>query len=183
MINRTTITRKQKGGEKQLYWRFKRRTSDISHKTWLWKGNLLREPESFLISAQNNAIGTNHIKARIDKTQQNSWCGLCSDRDEPINHIIIECSKLAQKEYKTGRGRWYTGNCAKNWSLTTRPNGICPTQNLSWRMKHTNFSDHLISAKRTDNQQKKKRTCRIVDFAVQTYHELKAKRGISSRIC
>ena len=37
---------------------------------------------------------------RIDKTQQNRRCGLCGDRDETINHIISECSKLAQKEYK-----------------------------------------------------------------------------------
>ena len=42
---------------------------------------------------------TNHIKARIDKTQQNSKCRLCGDRDDTINHIISECSKLAQKEY------------------------------------------------------------------------------------
>ena len=41
------------------------------------------------------------ITERIDKTQQNSKCSLCGDRDETINHIIIECSKLAQKEYKT----------------------------------------------------------------------------------
>ena len=33
--------------------------------------------------------------------QQNSKSRLCSDRDETINHIISECSKLAQKEYKT----------------------------------------------------------------------------------
>ena len=33
--------------------------------------------------------------------QQNSKCRLCSDRDETINHIISECSKLVQKEYKT----------------------------------------------------------------------------------
>ena len=46
-------------------------------------------------------IMTNHIKARISKMQQNSRCRLCGDRDEMINHIIIECSKLAQKEYKT----------------------------------------------------------------------------------
>ena len=44
---------------------------------------------------------TNHIKARIDKTQQNSKCRLCGDRDETINYIISECSKLVQKEYKT----------------------------------------------------------------------------------
>ena len=28
-------------------------------------------------------------------------CKLCGERDETINHIISECSKLAQKEYKT----------------------------------------------------------------------------------
>ena len=82
----------------------KRLISNISHeKTWTWlsKGNLKRETESLLIAAQNNAIRTNHIKARIDKTQQNSNCSLCGDRDETINHIISECCKIAQKEYKT----------------------------------------------------------------------------------
>ncbi len=43
---------------------------------------------------------TNHIKAKIDKMQQKSKCRLCGDRDDMINHIISECSKLAQKEYK-----------------------------------------------------------------------------------
>ena len=42
---------------------------------------------------------------RIDKTQQNSKCRLYGDRDETINHIISECSKLAQKEYRT-RHNW-----------------------------------------------------------------------------
>ena len=37
----------------------------------------------------------------IDKMQQNSKCRLCDDRDEMINCIISECSKLAQKEFKT----------------------------------------------------------------------------------
>ena len=59
-----------------------------------------RETESLLIAAQDNTIRTNHIKARRDKTQQNSKCRLCGDRDETINHIISECSKLAQREYK-----------------------------------------------------------------------------------
>ena len=47
---------------------------------WLRKGNLKRETESLLIAAQNNTIRTNHIKARIDKMQQNSKCRLCGDR-------------------------------------------------------------------------------------------------------
>ena len=62
--------------------------------------NNKRETESLLRAAQDNAIRTNHIKVRIDKTQQNSKCRLCGDRDETTNHIISKCSKLAQKEYK-----------------------------------------------------------------------------------
>ena len=65
------------------------------------KGNLKRKVEFLLIATQNNIIRTNHIKARIDKTQQNSSCRLCHDRDERINHLISKCSKRAQKEYKT----------------------------------------------------------------------------------
>ena len=71
MDNRMTITRKQTWEEKQLYKRFKRLINNISHeKTWtgLRKGNCKRETESLLIAAQNNAIRTNHIKTRIDKT-------------------------------------------------------------------------------------------------------------------
>ena len=104
MNNRMTITRKQKWEGKQLYGRFKRLINNISHdKTWTWlrKGNFKRETESLLIAAQDSAIKTNHIKARIDKTQQNSKCRLCSDRDKTINHIISECSKLTQNEYMT----------------------------------------------------------------------------------
>ena len=103
-IDNRMITRKQKWEEKQLNERFKRLINNISHdKNWtpLRKGNLRRETKSLLITAKNNAIRTNHIKARIDKTQQNNKCRLCGDSDETIDHIISECSKLAQKEYKT----------------------------------------------------------------------------------
>ena len=84
MANRRTISRKQKWEEKQFYGRFKRLINNISSdKTWTWlrKGNLKRETESLLMAAQNNATRTNHIKARIVKTQQNSKCRLCGDRD------------------------------------------------------------------------------------------------------
>ena len=81
-------------------------------KLWmcLRKGNLKRKTESLLIAAVNYAIRTNHIKARIDKMQQNSRCRLYGD----INHIISECSKLAQKEYKT-RHNWV--NKLIHWEL------------------------------------------------------------------
>ena len=75
MDNRMTITRKQKWEEKQLYKRFKRLINNISNdKTWTWlrKKKLNKETKSLLIASQNDAI---RIKARIDKTQQNSKLG------------------------------------------------------------------------------------------------------------
>ena len=44
----------------------------------------------------NNNNNTHTRKQKIDKTQQNSECRLCSDSDETIDHIS-ECSKLVQK--------------------------------------------------------------------------------------
>ena len=54
--------------------------------------------------AQNNAIRTKDIKAKIDKSHQNR-CTLSSNREEIINHIISECNKLTQKMYKTRHDR------------------------------------------------------------------------------
>ena len=65
--------------------------------TGLRRGKLKRETEFLLIAAQNN---TNWIKVKIDNTRQNRKCRLCGDRDEAVNYMINECSKLAQKEYK-----------------------------------------------------------------------------------
>ena len=88
-----------------------KRTSEISHEKIFdmlkKRGNLKRESESLLIAQRKNQqqtnkhISTHYIKTKIDQRQQNCRCRLCHDRDETINHIIIECSKFAQKEYNT----------------------------------------------------------------------------------
>ena len=164
-----------------------RQTTHEKTWTWLRKGNFKRETESLLIAAQNNAIRTNHIKVRIDKMQQNSKCRLCGDRDKTINHIINECSKLAQKEYKT-RYDWvgkvihwemckkfkfdYTNKWYMNNPASVLEND---THKLLWDFDIQ--MDHLISARRSDLIiiNKKKRTCKIVDFSVLADHRIKLK--------
>ena len=171
------------GWGKQLYGHFKRLVNKISHqKTWTWlrKGYLKRETESLLIAAQDNALRTNHIKARIDKTQQNSKCRLCSDRDETINHIKSECSKLAQKEYKV-RNDWvgkeiHWEMCRKfkfdhinKWYMHNPPPVLeNDSHKLLWDFNIQ--TDQLISARRPGLIiiNKKKRICKIVNFAVPT---------------
>ena len=189
--DRMTTTRKQKWEGKQLYGRFKRLINNISHeKTWIWlrRGNLKRETESLLIVAQDNAIRTNHIKARIDKTQQNSKCWLCGDRDETTNHII---SKLEQKEYKA-RSDWvgkviHWETCRKfqfdhtnKWyMLNPAPVLENDLHKLLWDFNIQ--TDHLIPARRPGliiiNNKKKKKICKIVDFAVLTDHRINLKES------
>ena len=53
-----------------------------------------------IMAAQEQAIRTNAIKAKIDKTQEESKCKMCGQVDKTVNHIISECSTLAQVDYK-----------------------------------------------------------------------------------
>ena len=100
---------------------------------------------------------TNHIKVRINKTQQYSKCKLCGDRDETINHIISECSKLAQ-EYKV-RHDWV--GKAIHWEMCKKfkfehPNkwymhNPAPVRENDTHKLLWDFDiqvDHLISARR-----------------------------------
>ena len=154
---------------------------------WLRKGNFQRETETLLIAAQNNAVRTNHIKTRIDKKQKNSKYRLCGDREETINHITIKGSKLAQNEYKI-RHDWigkviHWEMCKKfkfdhtNKLYMHNPASILEndTHKLPWDFD-TN-TDHRISARRPGLIiiNKKKRTCKIVDFAVPADHRIKLK--------
>ena len=143
------------------------------------------------MAAQNNAIRTNHIKARIDKTQQNSKCRQCGDREETINHVISECSKLAQKEYKV-RHDWvgklihwemcqkFKFDHANKWYM----HNLAPvlendTHKLQWDFDIQ--TNQLISARRPDliiihkKRINKKKTCTIADFAVPADHRIKLK--------
>ena len=97
--NRTTIKpRKQNWGNKSTLWIFQatNRRNLAQEELDMAKKGKLRETESHLIPAQNKAIRTNHIIAKIDYSQNNRKRRLFSDRVETINHIISECSKLAQ---------------------------------------------------------------------------------------
>ena len=79
--------------------------------------------------------------------------------------------------------RWSNGRCAKNLNLTIPTNGICRTRHLSKKISqtpmvfwYTNGSPNLGQKTRPyNNQQKKKTTCKIVDFAVPADHRIKLK--------
>ena len=59
-----------------------------------------RKTESLIIPAQTQSIRTNLVKAKIEKSQKDTLCKPCKKADESIGHVVSDCSKLTQKEYR-----------------------------------------------------------------------------------
>ena len=67
------------------------------------KGNLKKETDSTIKSAQDQAPCTRKLRNAVYGENVQSICRVCGAADEKIAHIVSECSKLAQKEYKQMR--------------------------------------------------------------------------------
>ena len=84
--------------EKVLHGQYLRQTKEVrSDQCWAWllqKRDLKRETESLIVAAQNHRIRTNLLKAKIDKSQEDSLCRVCRKVDGSIDHIVSGCSKL-----------------------------------------------------------------------------------------
>ena len=95
--------RRESWKDKTLHGHYLRQTENVAEQNrWMWlrKAGLKRETESLIMAAQEQAIRTNLIKSKIDKSQQESKCSMCGDSEEGINHILNECKMLAQKDNK-----------------------------------------------------------------------------------
>ena len=155
------MERKESWKEKALHGQFLRQTDEIAGDArWLWlkHGNLKRETESLILAAQEQAIRTNAIKAYIDKSQEQSKCRKCGERDETVNHLVSECSKMAQREYKR-RHDWVARRV--HWE-------VCRMYGIEVKDK---WCEH-DTAPVTENER-----CKILwDFNIQTDHIIQARR-------
>ena len=95
---------KQKWIEKRMYGQFLREMTEKvdKNKTWDWliRSDLKVGTEALLCAPQEQAIRTNYVKHHIEKNIENPLCKMCGKRGKSVQHIISECEKLAQKEYK-----------------------------------------------------------------------------------
>ena len=72
---------------------------DLSRK-WLMQSDLKVQTEATICAAQEQALRTNYTKNKTVKTSENPFCRMCGERGETVQHIICECKKLAQLDYK-----------------------------------------------------------------------------------
>ena len=98
---------------------------------------------------------THHVKAKIDEKHQNSRCG---DRDETINHIIRERSKLAQKEYRTRHdwvGKVIHWELCKEFKFDHMTNPENEMHKILWDFEIQ--PDNQITTRLSESKKKKKK--------------------------
>ena len=178
---RKRMERKENWKEKTLHGQFLRQTDDIAGEDrWLWlkQGNLKRETESLILAAQEQAVRTNVIKAKIDNTQEQSKCRMCGEKDETVNHLISECSKMAQREYKRRHdwvGRRVHWDVCKKYGIEVNdkwyqhePVSVIENDKCKILWDFTVQTDHIIQARRPDMIVIDKETnkAQVIDFAI-----------------
>ena len=133
---------------------------------------------SLIFSAQEQALRTNYSKFHIDKTSESPLCRLCGAKGESISHLVSECSKLAQKQYKARHDsvaqiiHWelcgmYEFGREKKW-YEHEPQSVLENEEAKILWDFTIQCDHLIQSRRPDIVvvEKKKKECKIIDIAV-----------------
>ena len=89
---------------KRMYGQFLREMPEQTDKNlswkWLVQSDLKVQTEAAICAAQKQALRIIQIKNKIDKTLENLLCKMCGERRETLQHIIHECKKLAQGEYR-----------------------------------------------------------------------------------
>ena len=131
-----------------------------------------------IFAAQEQTIRTNVIKGKIDKSQEQKKCRMCSRADETIDHIVSECPKLARGEYKR-RNDWVerrihweicraNGIHVKSKWYEHQPEAVIGNDSCKIFWDFTVQTDHFITARRPDIIfiDKKHHECQIIDFAI-----------------
>ena len=103
---------------------------------------------------------------------------MCGKADETVNHLLSECSKMAQREYKR-RHDWLGKRV--HWEICHRlqfqtkehwyehvPETVLENNEFKLLWDFNIQTDHVIEARRPDLVivNKKERFCQIIDFAV-----------------
>ena len=168
--------------QKQMYGQFIRDMPETTNKenTWNWmrKCDLKITTEALICSAQEQAIRTNYVKNKIDRTSDVKTCRLCKERDETISHIVSECKMLAQKEYKRRHDNvakmvhWklcekFELEKAENW-YDNKPQAATENERYKVLWDMNIQCDNVIEARRPDIiiVNKVERSAIIIDIAI-----------------
>jgi hypothetical protein len=115
--------------EKKLHGKFLVDVEEVADaRSWQWiqGGYLAKSTEAYVFAAQEQALRTRFVRAKIDGEDVDSMCRVCGKEIETVPHLASACGGLAQSQYKTRHDRmglrvyWelcckYKIKCADKW--------------------------------------------------------------------
>ena len=145
---------------------------------WMTNADLKPETEALITAAQDQALRTSYVKFHIDRTAETPLCRMCKEKGESVMHILSECTKLAQREYKRRHDNvarivhWelcgmYKVERGKNW-YEHEPKAAIESDEVKILWDFNIQCDHVIEHRRPDIVvvDKKEKSCQIIDIAV-----------------
>ena len=175
--------------EKSLHGQYPSRINRNGVACWRWlkTGYLKKGTESLLMAAQDQALATRNYKVNILKERGTKMCRMCDERDETVMHILSECSKLAQTEYKKRHDKvatmvhWelckqYDLPHSQNW-YEHRAEAVMENDDVKLLWDFNIRTDRVIEARRPDIVliDKKNKETLIIDVAVPGDFRVKEK--------
>jgi hypothetical protein len=100
--------RRERLGEKVLHGWFFGRVKDVAHERsweWLRAGYMAKSSEAYVCAAQEQALRTRMVRAKIDGEDVSAKCRLCGKIDETAMHLASGCGELAKKQYTVRHDR------------------------------------------------------------------------------
>ena len=126
---RVSNERVERVSEMKMHGRFFREVSNVlgdSMFEWVASGSVNKSTEGLVFAAQEQALPTNFLKAKITGESEDANCRVCKKELETVTHLVSSCSGLAQREYKRRHDRmglrvyWeickkYGMKCSEHW--------------------------------------------------------------------
>ena len=72
---------------------------------WLISGELKITSEALIVAAQDQALPTRNILAKLYHSTDSPKCRQCGKKDETVSHIVSGCEMLADSDYLNRHNR------------------------------------------------------------------------------
>ena len=147
---------------------------------WLKSAGLKSKTEGLIVAAQDQALKTKHMQAKIIKNGTDSNCRICGRFQETVDHITSGCPELAKTEYAHRHNKvtaYVYWNICRNLDINVpdkwyehQPEPVTEHQKpmILWDLPvHT---DREIKANRPDIilKCKDQKSCLLIDIAIPT---------------
>ena len=175
--------RYEKWTEKPLHGQFVKHTCPYENQyTWRWlrSAGLTKETESLITAAQDQALRTNAVKAKIERrVGADPRCRMCKASDETVTHILSQCSKLAGSDYMVRHNRvasiihWglckrYNFECSPDWYAHQCQRVLDGDNGVRILWDFSLLTDHYVECRRPDIVvvDKPGRKALVIDIAI-----------------